>query len=83
MDAPPRRLACDRKRHGLVGNAGRGDRDRDRQAAVVTGVGGPASIRPSGLAVGPDGSLYVAADANGTIWRILGESNTAHTREGK
>lgn len=50
---------------------------------VVTGAAGPTSIRPSGLAVGPDGSLYVAADANGTIWRILGDSSTAHTREGK
>lgn len=30
----------------------------------------PTSIRPSGLAVGPDGSLYVTADANGKIWRI-------------
>ncbi len=50
---------------------------------VVTGAGGPTSIRPSGLAVGPDGSLYVAADANGTIWRILGDSSSAHTTEEK
>ncbi len=31
---------------------------------------GPTAIRPSGLAVGPDGTLYVGADANGKIWRI-------------
>jgi glucose/arabinose dehydrogenase len=26
--------------------------------------------RPTGVAVGPDGSLFVSDDANGTIWRI-------------
>ena len=31
----------------------------------------PTSIRPSGLAVGPDGSLYIGADANGKIWRVV------------
>jgi len=29
-----------------------------------------AEHRPTGLAVGPDGGLYVADDAAGTIWRI-------------
>lgn len=48
---------------------------------AVTGSGGPTSIRPSGLAVGPDGSLYLAADANGTVWRILADSEALHTRE--
>ena len=28
------------------------------------------TIRPSGVAVGPDGALYVAADAQGKIWRV-------------
>lgn len=31
----------------------------------------PTSIRPTGLAQGPDGSLYVADDQNGKIWRII------------
>ena len=28
------------------------------------------TIRPSGVAVGPDGALYVAADQQGKIWRV-------------
>ena len=33
--------------------------------------GNPFGIRPSGLAVGPDGSLYIGADAQGKIWRVF------------
>ncbi len=33
--------------------------------------GAPTSIRPTGLAVGPDGSLYISADAQGKIWRVI------------
>ncbi len=29
-----------------------------------------AAHRPTGLAVGPDGALYIADDAGGTIWRV-------------
>ncbi len=29
-----------------------------------------AAHRPSGLAQGPDGSLYIADDKGGRIWRI-------------
>jgi glucose/arabinose dehydrogenase len=29
-----------------------------------------ATYRPCGLAQGPDGSLYVSDDNNGTIWKI-------------
>lgn len=48
---------------------------RDGQATgtyttVLSGAAGETSVRPSGLAIGPDGSLYVAADRNGTIWRV-------------
>jgi glucose/arabinose dehydrogenase len=31
---------------------------------------GPASLRASGVAVAPDGSLYISADQNGKIWKI-------------
>jgi glucose/arabinose dehydrogenase len=29
--------------------------------------------RPAGLAFGPDGALYLADDAGGTLWRITYE----------
>lgn len=32
---------------------------------------GSAEHRPSGVTVGPDGSLYVSDDSGGTIWRIV------------
>lgn len=34
---------------------------------------GDAEHRPTGLAVGPDGSLYVSDSRDGTIWRIMYE----------
>lgn len=37
----------------------------------VLPAGSHDSIRPTGLAVGPDGSLYVGADQQGKIWRIM------------
>lgn len=42
------------------------------QAPVpVPGQQGGARHRPTGLAQGPDGSLYVSDDAGGRIWRIM------------
>lgn len=31
---------------------------------------GPTALRASGVAVAPDGSLYISADQNGKIWRV-------------
>lgn len=36
---------------------------------------GDADFRPTGLAVGPDGALYIGADQGGRIWRITYEGN--------
>jgi len=36
----------------------------------ATSSKGPTDLRASGVAVGPDGSLYIAADKNGKIWRV-------------
>jgi glucose/arabinose dehydrogenase len=33
--------------------------------------GNPTALRASGLAVGSDGSLFIAGDANGTIWKVV------------
>jgi glucose/arabinose dehydrogenase len=32
---------------------------------------GETRLRPAGLAVGPDGSLYIGDEASGTIWRVM------------
>jgi glucose/arabinose dehydrogenase/mono/diheme cytochrome c family protein len=40
---------------------------------------GQAAHRPSGLAVGPDGALYVSDDVHGRIWRVTFHGDTATT----
>jgi glucose/arabinose dehydrogenase len=30
----------------------------------------PGTRRPTGLAQGPDGSLYITDDSGGTIWKV-------------
>ena len=37
----------------------------------ATLAGQPTDFRPSGLAIGPDGSLYISADENGKVWRVM------------
>jgi mono/diheme cytochrome c family protein len=37
---------------------------------------GRAAHRPSGLAVGPDGALYISDDTHGRIWRVTFQGNT-------
>lgn len=32
---------------------------------------GETQLRPAGVAMGPDGSLYIGDEASGTIWRVL------------
>ncbi len=36
---------------------------------------GQAAFRPSGLAMGPDGALYVSEDRHGRIWRVTYHGN--------
>jgi glucose/arabinose dehydrogenase/mono/diheme cytochrome c family protein len=38
---------------------------------------GQAAHRPSGLAVGPDGALYISEDVRGRIWRVTFHGDTA------
>lgn len=40
---------------------------------------GQAAHRPSGLAVGPDGALYISDDVRGRIWRVTFHGNTTTT----
>jgi glucose/arabinose dehydrogenase len=39
-------------------------------STFATDKGGPTSLRASGVAAAPDGSLYISADQNGKIWRV-------------
>ena len=37
----------------------------------ATGQDGPTSLRASGVAMGPDGSLYIGSARNGTVWKVM------------
>jgi glucose/arabinose dehydrogenase len=39
-------------------------------STFATAKAGPTSLRASGLAVSPDGSLYISADQNEKIWKV-------------
>jgi glucose/arabinose dehydrogenase len=47
-----------------------GGRPSGEYSTFATDKDGPTSLRASGVAVGPDGSLYISADQNGKIWKI-------------
>ena len=48
-----------------------GGKPSDTYSTFAIAREGPTSLRASGLAVGPDGSLYISADANEKIWRVM------------
>ena len=54
-------------------------------AAPQLAFGRSAPFRPVGLAQGPDGSLYVSDDSNGTVWKVtyFGESHGFSARAGR
>ncbi len=37
----------------------------------ATSQEGPTRLRPAGVAIGPDGSLYIADQSSGSIWRVM------------
>ena len=58
-------------------------RPTGKYQTLATPSRNPTAIRPSGLAIGPDGSLYLAADENHTVWRIMNAAGAERTREEK
>jgi glucose/arabinose dehydrogenase len=48
-----------------------GDRPAGPHERFAIGSGGETSLRAAGVAVGPDGSLYISGENSGTIWRVM------------
>ena len=48
-----------------------GGKPTGKYDTFATLTGKPTGFRPSGLAVGSDGALYIAGDANHQIWRVV------------
>jgi glucose/arabinose dehydrogenase len=48
----------------------RGGKPTGEYSTFATEKSGPTALRASGVAVGPDGSLYISADQNGKIWKV-------------
>lgn len=45
-------------------------------STFATAKAGPTDLRASGVAVGPDGSLYISGDQNETIWKVTRKPRT-------
>ncbi len=45
-------------------------RPRGEYSTFATEKSGPTSLRATGVAMGPDGSLFISADQNGKIWKV-------------
>lgn len=39
----------------------------------ATGSAGPTTLRAAGVALGPDGSLYISSEGTGTIYRVMAQ----------
>jgi glucose/arabinose dehydrogenase len=52
---------------------GEGENPTGSYQTFATSSRGETALRPVGLAVGPDGSLYIGDEASGTIWRVMAQ----------
>ena len=48
-----------------------GGRPTGEYSTFATMADKPTGLRPTGIAVGPDGSLYIGSDASQSIWRVM------------
>ena len=49
----------------------RGGRPTGEYETFATLADGPTALRAAGVAVAPDGSLFISADRNARIWRVF------------